>query len=128
MPHDERWCSGRRFAKWREEKNVTVLETVDHRDESWSGPEGVITTLLPLVKIDEHNTIAVICGPPIMYKFVVIALLESKMKEGQIYLSLERHMKCGVGKCGHCQINNIYVCQDGPVFNFSDITDIEEAL
>jgi len=114
--------------EWRQDKNVTLLETVDHRDEGWSGPEGVITTLLPLVKIDKDNTVAVICGPPIMYKFVIINLLEADLKENQIYLSLERHMKCGVGKCGHCQINNIYVCQDGPVFKFSDITDIEEAL
>lgn len=114
--------------KWREEKNVTFLETVDRRDESWSGPEGVITTLLPLVKVDKDKTIAVICGPPIMYKFVIIVLLDAGLKEDQIYLSLERHMKCGVGKCGHCQISNIYVCQDGPVFRFSDITDIEEAL
>jgi sulfite reductase subunit B len=114
--------------KWREDKNVTLLETVDHRDENWSGPEGVITTLLPLVKIDKDNTVVVICGPPIMYKFVIINLLEAKLKEDQIYLSLERNMKCGVGKCGHCQISNIYVCQDGPVFRFSDIKDIEEAL
>ncbi len=114
--------------KWRQDKNVTLLETVDHRDEGWSGPEGVITTLLSLVKIDKDNTVAVICGPPIMYKFVIINLLEAELREDQIYLSLERHMKCGVGKCGHCQINNIYVCQDGPVFKFSDITDIEEAL
>lgn len=114
--------------KWRKEKNVTFLETVDRRDESWSGPEGVITTLLPLVKVDKDKTIAVICGPPIMYKFVIIVLLDAGLKEDQIYLSLERHMKCGVGKCGHCQISNIYVCQDGPVFRFSDITDIEEAL
>jgi len=114
--------------KWREDKNVTLLETVDHRDESWSGAEGVITTLLPLVKIDKDNTVVVICGPPIMYKFVIINLLEAKLKEDQIYLSLERNMKCGVGKCGHCQISNIYVCQDGPVFRFSDIKDIEEAL
>ncbi len=114
--------------KWQIEKNVTFLETVDHRDESWSGPEGVITTLIPLVKIDKDNTIAVICGPPIMYKFVIIVLLEAGLREDQMYLSLERHMKCGVGKCGHCQINNIYVCQDGPVFRFSDITDFQEAL
>jgi sulfhydrogenase subunit gamma (sulfur reductase) len=114
--------------KWRGEKNVTILETVDHRDEDWSGPEGVITTLLPLVKMDKDNTVAVVCGPPIMYKFVVIVLMEAGLRKDQIYLSLERHMKCGVGKCGHCQINNIYVCQDGPVFNFSDIKDIKEAL
>ena len=114
--------------RWRHDKNVTLLQTVDRRDESWYGAEGVITTLLPLVKIDKDNTVAVICGPPIMYKFVVVVLLEAGLKENQIYLSLERHMKCGVGKCGHCQISNIYVCQDGPVFKFSDITDIEEAL
>ncbi|MFC1793353.1 FAD/NAD(P)-binding protein [Planctomycetota bacterium] len=114
--------------EWRHDKNVTLLQTVDRRDESWYGAEGVITTLLPLVKIDKENTVAVVCGPPIMYKFVIIVLLEAGLEENQIYLSLERHMKCGVGKCGHCQISNIYVCQDGPVFNFSDITDIEEAL
>ena len=114
--------------EWRHDKNVTLLQTVDRRDESWYGAEGVITTLLPLVKIDKDNTVAVICGPPIMYKFVIINLLEAGLREDQIYLSLERHMKCGVGKCGHCQIGNIYVCQDGPVFKFSDITDIEEAL
>lgn len=114
--------------EWRHDRNVTLLQTVDRRDENWYGAEGVITTLLPLVKIDKDNTAAVICGPPIMYKFVIINLLETGLKEDQIYLSLERRMKCGVGKCGHCQINNIYVCQDGPVFKLSDITDIEEAL
>jgi sulfite reductase subunit B len=116
------------FEQWRSAKNVTLLETVDHRDEGWSGPEGVITTLMPLVKIDENQTVAIICGPPIMYKFVITELLKAKLREDQIYLSLERHMKCGVGKCGHCQINNIYVCQKGPVFKFSDIKEVEEAL
>jgi sulfite reductase subunit B len=116
------------FEQWRSVKNVTLLQTVDRRDENWYGAEGVITTLMPLVKIDETRTIAIICGPPIMYKFVITELLKFKLRDDQIYLSLERHMKCGVGKCGHCQINNIYVCQDGPVFKFSDIKDIEEAL
>ena len=116
------------FDQWRSVKNVTLLETVDHRDEGWSGPEGVITTLMPLVKVDEARTTAIICGPPIMYKFVITELLKVKLRADQIYLSLERHMKCGVGKCGHCQVNNIYVCQDGPVFKFSDVDNIEEAL
>lgn len=116
------------FEQWRKEKNVTFLETVDHRDENWPGPEGVITTLLPLVKLDTNNTVAIICGPPIMYKFVIIMLRDTGLRDDQIYLSLERHMKCGVGKCGHCQINNIYVCQDGPVFRFSEISDVEEAV
>ena len=116
------------FEQWRKVKNVTLLQTVDRRDENWYGAEGVITTLMPLVKVDETRTIAIICGPPIMYKFVITELLKMKFRDDQIYLSLERHMKCGVGKCGHCQINNIYVCQDGPVFRFSDIKEIEEAL
>jgi sulfite reductase subunit B len=116
------------FEQWRKVKNVTLLQTVDRRDENWYGAEGVITTLMPLVKVDETRTIATICGPPIMYKFVITELLKMKFRDDQIYLSLERHMKCGVGKCGHCQINNIYVCQDGPVFKFSDVKDIEEAL
>ena len=116
------------FEQWRSAKNLTLLQTVDRRDESWYGAEGVITTLMPLVKLDETRTVAVICGPPIMYKFVITELLKVKLREDQIYLSLERHMKCGVGKCGHCQINNIYVCQDGPVFKFSDVKDVEEAL
>jgi len=89
--------------QWRKKKNVTILEMVDHHDEGWSGPEGVITTLLPLVKVDKDNTIAVICGPPIMYKFVIIVLREAGLQEEQIYLSLERHMKCGVGKWGMAQ-------------------------
>ena len=116
------------FELWRKVKNVTLLQTVDRRDENWYGAEGVITTLLPLVKIDETRTVATICGPPIMYKFVITELLKMKFRNDQIYLSLERHMKCGVGKCGHCQMNNIYVCQNGPVFKFSDVNDIEEAL
>lgn len=114
--------------QWRKEKNVTIMETVDHRDENWTGPEGVITTLLPLVKINKENVVGIICGPPIMYKFVIVALREKGLRDDQIFLSLERHMKCGVGKCGHCQVNNIYVCQDGPVFRFSDITELEEAI
>lgn len=114
--------------QWKEAENTTILETVDHRDERWTGAEGVITTLIPLVKIDPSNTVAIICGPPIMYKFVLVKLMDAKIPESNMYVSLERRMKCGVGKCGHCQIANIYVCREGAVFRFSDITDIEEAL
>ncbi|OQW94735.1 MAG: oxidoreductase [Verrucomicrobia bacterium A1] len=116
------------LAVWRKARNVTLLQTVDRRDESWSGPEGVITTLMPLVKFDPANTVALICGPPIMYKFVIVELGKMKLADDRIYLSLERRMKCGVGKCGHCQVNGLYCCQDGPVFPFSDLNDVEEAI
>ncbi len=116
------------LAAWRQQKNVTLLETVDRRDESWVGPEGVITTLMPLVKFDPQNVVAVVCGPPIMYKFVIIELSKMGISPDTMYVSLERHMKCGVGKCGHCQVNGIYVCQDGPVMKYADLETVREAI
>jgi NAD(P)H-flavin reductase/NAD-dependent dihydropyrimidine dehydrogenase PreA subunit len=97
-------------------------------NETWSGNVGVITTLIPLVDFDPEKTYAVICGPPIMYKFVIADLKSRNVPDDHIILSLERRMKCGVGKCGHCQINNVYVCKDGPVFNYSKIKGVPEAL
>ena len=78
--------------------------------------------------LDPSSTVAVVCGPPIMYKFAIQALYKSGMSAENIYLSLERHMKCGVGKCGHCQMNQLYVCQDGPVFRWSEVMNVEEAI
>ena len=88
----------------------------------------MITTLLPDVSINPRNTVAVTCGPPVMYRFVLMELLDKGILETQIYLSLEGRVKCGVGKCGHCHINNLYCCQDGPVFTYTRIKGIEEAL
>jgi NAD(P)H-flavin reductase len=96
--------------------------------EHWDHNIGVITTLIPNVDFDPDTTYAVVCGPPIMYRFVILSLKDRGMPEDHIIVSLERRMKCGVGKCGHCQINGIYVCQDGPVFNYSEIRDLVEAL
>jgi NAD(P)H-flavin reductase/NAD-dependent dihydropyrimidine dehydrogenase PreA subunit len=97
-------------------------------NEAWTGNVGVITTLIPQVDFDPEKTYAIVCGPPIMYKFVIRDLKERKVPDDHIIISLERRMKCGVGKCGHCQINQIYVCKDGPVFNYSKIKGIPEAL
>ena len=69
-----------------------------------------------------------ICGPPVMYKFVLMALQEAEVPRERIFLNLERKMKCGVGKCGHCQINNYYACIDGPVFRYSDLRIAPEAI
>jgi len=108
--------------------NVELLETVDHADQEWQGNQGVITTLIPKVELDPKDTIAVIVGPPVMYKFVLISLMDREIPHDQIYMSLERRMKCGVGKCGHCQMDGIYVCQEGPVFNYADVSKKEEVL
>ena len=113
------------------EKNSSVdfHITVDRYSEGWTKNVGVITTLFPKVKLaDPQNTMAAICGPPVMYKFAVMELLGRKIPPQNIFMSLERRMKCGVGKCGHCQINSIYVCCEGPVFNYARIRDFKEAI
>lgn len=106
--------------------NVELLQTVDRPDSSWTGNVGVITTLLPKVELNPDDTIVAICGPPIMYKFVLKSLIDHKIPKENIYMSLERRMKCGVGKCGHCQMGDRYVCQEGPVFNYADVENTEE--
>ncbi len=108
--------------------NIELLETVDCADETWTCGVGVITTLIPTLDMVPEETIAIIVGPPIMYKFVLKSLKERHIPPENIYMSLERRMKCGVGKCGHCQIEGIYVCQKGPVFHYPDIEDKEEAI
>jgi NAD(P)H-flavin reductase len=89
---------------------------------------GVITTLLPDLRLDPERTAAAVCGPPVMYKYALLALRSKGLRDEQIWVSLERRMKCGVGKCGHCQINGVYVCQEGPVFNYARIRDLKEAI
>jgi sulfite reductase subunit B len=109
------------LAQWAARGDVELHVTVDRPDENWKGHVGVITTLFPEVQIYARNTVAVVCGPPVMYRFVLMELLGKGIPEGNIWLSLERRMKCGVGKCGHCQINNVYTCQSGPAFAYADI-------
>ncbi len=116
------------LSKWRASKEMEYLETVDRADPSWKGNVGVITTLFPKVNIDPPKTFAVIVGPPIMYRFAILEAQVKGIPDDQIVVSLERRMKCGVGKCGHCQINEIYVCQEGPVFNYSRIKNLKEAI
>jgi NAD(P)H-flavin reductase len=116
------------LAEWAKRDDVEFFETVDRADESWTGNVGVITTLFPKVEIDPLSTVCAIVGPPVMYKFVIIKLYELGMTDDAIYLSLERRMKCGVGKCGHCQINGVYVCQEGPVFTLAQLRNLREAV
>ena len=119
--------------KWKSCQNVQCELTVDRCDPSdcWGGCTGLITTLFPKIqadKLDSKNTIAVIIGPPVMYKFVIKCLQTLGIPDDNIYVSLERRMKCGVGKCGHCQINGVYVCKEGPVFNYGQLKDLPEAF
>ena len=114
--------------KWSKRDDLELHLTVDRGNENWPGNVGVITTLFKHISVNPRNTVAVTCGPPVMYRFVLMELLGKGISEGNIYLSLERRMKCGIGKCGHCQINNVYACQSGPVFPYPEIKGLEEAL
>jgi sulfhydrogenase subunit gamma (sulfur reductase) len=116
------------LAEWSQRADVEVYVTVDRGDENWNGHVGVITKLFPKISVDPRNTIAITEGPPIMYKFVLMELLSKGIPEGQIWLSLERRMKCGVGKCGHCQINHLYCCVNGPSFTYAQLKGVEEAI
>ena len=112
---------------WREAGWIEYHETVDKADDTWKGNTGAITHLFSKTPISK-DTRVIICGPPIMYKFVLQELKKIHIPHSHIYVDLERRMKCGVGKCGHCQINGIYVCKEGPVFNYNDIKDYPEAF
>jgi sulfhydrogenase subunit gamma (sulfur reductase) len=114
--------------EWEKRDDVDFRCTVDRASEGWTGNVGVITKLMPDLDIDPHKTTALVVGPPIMYRFVMISLIDKKMPDHKVWMSLERRMKCGVGKCGHCQINDMLVCQEGPTFAFSEIKDLMEAI
>ena len=116
------------IAAWDKRDDVVMLETLDEPDDRWSGNVGVATQLIPKVKTDLGSAVVMVCGPPIMYKFVLMALEEYNVSHDNIFLNLERKMKCGVGKCGHCQINDVYCCMDGPVFRYSDLATMPEAI
>jgi NAD(P)H-flavin reductase len=109
------------FDRLNNTEKFEAYRTVDKADKDWKGSVGVATTLLNTININIENSVAVVCGPPIMMKFGTIRLLELGYKKDQIYLSMEKNMSCGLGKCGHCMMGEFFVCRDGPVFTYDEI-------
>jgi NAD(P)H-flavin reductase len=111
------------YSSWREIKNSRYDLTVDAipLGQPWSCKIGLVTSCFPNMKTRTKNSVALICGPEIMMRYATKCLETIGFKDDQIYLSLERRMKCGIGKCGHCQIGPKYVCKDGPVFCYDEI-------
>jgi NAD(P)H-flavin reductase len=107
----------------RKVERFEIYRSVDKADDKWDEKEGVVTMLLDDIKIDIPNSVAVVCGPPVMMKFGTYKLLELGYPENDIYLSMEKNMSCGLGKCGHCMMGKYFVCKDGPVFTYSEIKD-----
>ena len=105
--------------EWK--KSAAVHITVDRATGEWNGPQGVITALIPQVQINDlDRTEVIVVGPPLMMKFTVLAFLDRGISPNRIWVSYERRMSCGAGKCGHCKIHDRYVCLDGPVFNYAE--------
>jgi len=102
--------------EWAKEHNVEILVTVDRGDSSWKGYIGVVTTLFSYLKLDARATVGYVCGPETMMKYTIDEMERRGLAEDQIYLSMERNMKCAVGFCGHCQYGPEFICKDGPVF------------
>ncbi len=109
--------------QWSKRKDLDLKLTVDRGDNEWKGHVGLVTTILDNIDMDCKTGIAIICGPPIMMKFATKKLLEMGFKEENTYLSMEKNMSCGIGKCGHCRIGTYYACFEGPVFQYSKIKD-----
>ena len=114
--------------EWESRDDMTLEITLDQGSNDWKGKVGLITKLIPPLHLDSNNTIAIITGPPVMYKFVIQELKEKGIGDENIIVSLERMMKCGIGKCGHCAINQSYCCIDGPVYKLSECKELAEAL
>ncbi len=110
--------------KWRGRFDIETLVTVDRAVGDWRGNVGVVTTLIGRSTFDPHHCVAMVCGPEIMMRFTIMELIKKDIEEKNIYVSMERNMKCGVGLCGHCQIGSTFVCKDGPVYCYEDIKDI----
>jgi NAD(P)H-flavin reductase len=111
------------FNRLNNTEKFEAYRTVDKGDDDWDGPVGVATMLLNKIKVNLEKSVAVVCGPPIMMKFGTMKFLEMGYKDQEIYLSMEKNMSCGLGKCGHCMMGKYFVCKDGPVFTYDEIKD-----
>ena len=107
--------------EWAKTNGMKLVVTVDTGDKDWKGKVGLVPNVLEEVAPASENTYAVICGPPVMIKFTFPKLEALKFPNQRIYTSLEKRMKCGIGKCGRCNIGHLYICKDGPVFSYDQL-------
>ena len=114
--------------EWEERPDVKLVTTVDPGGETpeWKGEVGFVPTVLDNMKPNPENTIAIVCGPPVMIKFTFPVLEKAGFKDEQIYTTLENRMKCGLGKCGRCNVGKVFVCKDGPVFSRTQLKELPD--
>jgi NAD(P)H-flavin reductase len=117
-------CFKDEIEAWKKMQDTEVWLTVDKPCDGWGCRVGVVTELWKDTHVHPENAVSIVCGPPIMIKFVVMQLQKSGFKDKDIIMTLERYMKCGIGKCGHCNIGEKFVCMDGPVFNYEQVKSL----
>ncbi len=106
---------------WNKDKTVNLVTTIDREDKSWTGKVGLVPKVLEEAAPSAKNAVAIVCGPPIMIRFTFPVLEKLGFTPEQMLTTLEKRMKCGIGKCGRCNIGTVYVCRDGPVFTYAQI-------
>jgi NAD(P)H-flavin reductase len=114
--------------EWRRIYGLRMLTIVEEPNEGWDGPVGMITELFEDVPIDPNNTFAIVCGPPVMFKFVCSHLSNLGLPHQRMFVSLERRMHCGMGKCCRCNVGSTFTCLDGPVFDYWTVMNLKEAI
>ena len=116
------------YDTWRAAPDTVLHLTVDEGDAAWTGNVGLITQLLEEVAPSPENALAIICGPPIMIRFVILGLQKLGFSDEQMIMTLEAKMKCGIGKCGRCNMGDTFVCLDGPVFAYDQVAQFLESF
>jgi len=114
----------RELERWRARLDLDVYVTVDRASDDWRGSVGLVTSLVGRAPFDPGQTTAIICGPEVMMRYTVAELARRGVAEARIFLSMERNMKCAVGFCGHCQFGPAFVCRDGAVFAYPEISEL----
>jgi sulfhydrogenase subunit gamma (sulfur reductase) len=116
------------YEQWRRIDGVNLDIILEKGDPEWKGEVGLVTKLLERIKIDPDNTYAIVCGPPVMFKFVCNMLSKASVPMQRMFVSLERRMHCGMGKCCRCNVGSTFTCVDGPVFDYWSVMNLKEAI
>jgi len=116
------------YDEWRRIDDINLQIIVEQPDSEWKGPVGMITKLLDDIQVNPADTYAVVCGPPVMFKFVCNKLSQMGIPMQRMFVSLERRMHCGMGKCCRCNVGSTFTCMDGPVFDYWSVINLIEAI
>lgn len=124
VKHSDDFIFQQRYAEWQKVPQTEVLVSADKTVATWPWYSGRITDLIQKLSINTENSLVMMCGPEKMMQVAVKELAKKKLKETEIYLSMERNMECAVGHCGHCQYGGLFICKNGPIFSFPEIKEL----